>query len=435
MTPQKQSKKHVAHLQVVRQQERLIWISAVVIAVLVVGIVAYGILADTVFLQYRPVATVNGETLRAGDFIKQVKLQRVQLINQFNQYYQFAQMFGASDPFSDPNFGQILQQIYGNLNNPESVGQTVLDFMIESALVRQEAARRGLTVSQEELEKALQEGFGYFPDGTPTPAPTATAFFTPTPNATAFAIVTITPTPTPITPTPTATPDPNATPTETPTAAPTATASPTATAGPTATPFPTATPLTLEGYQAALDERIKFITEQTGMTREDYLRFYEGFLLRDKLLADVTKDLRPVQEKVWARHILVADEAQAAALVARLRAGEDFAQLAAEFSTDPGSKDNGGDLGWFGRGQMVAPFEEAAFSLPIGQISEPVKSDYGWHILQVIDRQEMPLTEAEFEQYKQKVFDDFLKDLRSKAQITTNDAFWKEIVPKEPALQ
>ncbi|PWH17582.1 MAG: hypothetical protein DDG60_01810 [Anaerolineae bacterium] len=371
MTPQKQSKKHIAHLQVVRQQERIIWISAIVVAVVVIGIVTTAILADTVFLPYRAVATVNGETIRAGDFQKQVKLQRFQLINQFNQYYQFAQMFGATDPMSDPNFGMALQQIYQQLNMPATVGQTVLDYMIELTLVRQEAARRGLSVSPEELEKALQEGFGYYPNGTPTALPTPTAFATPTLNPTALALVTITPTATPITPTATATPDPNQTPTATPTAFPTATA------GPSPTPFPTATPMTLEGYQSAFDERLKIISEQAGMSREEYLKFYEGFLLRDKLFADVTKDLQPVQEKVWARHILVADAALATTIAEKLRAGEDFAKLAAEFSTDPSSKDQGGMLDWFSKGKMVAPFEEAAFSLPIGQISDPVQTEYG----------------------------------------------------------
>ncbi len=429
MTPQKTSKKHTAHLQVVRRQERAIWITAIVVAVIVIGLVAYGILADTVFLPYRAVATVNGDSIRVADFQKQVKLQRVQLINQFNQYYQFAQMFGASDPFSDPNFGQTLQQIYQQLNTPASIGQTVLDYMIEDTLIRQEAARRGITVSAEELDKAMQEGLGYYANGTPTPAPTATPFATSTLNPTALAIVTITPTATPVTPTATATLDPNVTPTETPTAFPTATT------GPTATPLPTATPYTLEGYQAAFDEQFTFLNEQTGMSREDYRKFYEGFLLRDKLLADVTKDLLPSQEKAWARHILVSDAALAQSLVAKLRAGEDFAKLAAEFSTDTSNKDQGGDLGWFGKGVMVAPFEEAAFSLPIGQISDPIQTEYGWHIVQVIAREVAPLSSSEFEQYKQTFFRDFMKELRDKAKITTNDALWQKIVPTEPALQ
>lgn len=429
MTPQKTSKKHTAHLQVVRRQERIIWISAIVLAVVVVGIVVYGLLADTVLVPYRAVAKVNGDSIRAGDFQKQVKLQRLQLVNQFNQYYQFAQMFGATDPFNDPNFGQTLQQIYQQLNTPTSIGQTVVDYMIEDALIRQEAARRGITISADEIDKAMQEGLGYYADGTPTPAPTVMPFATSTLNPTALAIVTITPTATPVTPTATATLEPDVTPTETPTLAPTATT------GPTSTPLPTATPYTLEGYQVAFDEQFTFLNEKTGMTRDDYRKFYEGFLLRDKLLEEVTKELGTSQEKAWARHILVADESLAKLIVERARNGDDFAKLAAEFSIDTSNKDLGGDLGWFGKGMMVAPFEEAVFSLPIGQISDPVQTDYGWHIVQVIAREVVPLSDEELEQSKQTFFRSFLQELREKAEITINDEFWKKIVPSEPALQ
>jgi parvulin-like peptidyl-prolyl isomerase len=428
-TTQKNLKKHTAHLQVVRRQERAIWISAIVIAVAVIGIVAYGILGETVLLPYRNVATVNGDAIKAGDFQKQVKMQRLQLISQFNRYYQFAQMFGVADPFNDPNFGQTLQQIYQQLSTPETIGQSVLDSMVEDKLVRQEAAQRGITVSAEEIDIAMQEGLGYYANGTPTPAPTAAEFLTPTLNPTALAIVTITPTATPVTPTATATLEPNVTPTETPTQAPTATS------GPTSMPEPTATPYTLEGYNTAFDEQMTYITEQTGMAREDYRKFFEAFLLREKLLDDVTKDLPSSDEKAWARHILVADEALAKLISERARAGEDFAKLAAEFSSDTSNKDLGGDLGWFGKGMMVAPFEEAVFSLPIGQISDPVQTDFGWHIIQVISREVQPLSEDEISQNKQRAFSEFITALREAAKITTNDEFWKKIVPTTPALQ
>lgn len=89
---------------------------------------------------------------------------------------------------------------------------------------------------------------------------------------------------------------------------------------------------------------------------------------------------------VKASHILVDTKVQADIIKSKLDNGESFEKLASEYSKCPSGK-NGGDLGYFGRGQMVREFEYAAFSLPVGQVSDPVHTQFGWHIIKVYDRQ------------------------------------------------
>jgi len=88
---------------------------------------------------------------------------------------------------------------------------------------------------------------------------------------------------------------------------------------------------------------------------------------------------------VKASHILVDSEQDARDIKTMIDNGDDFAVLARKYSSCP-SKAVGGDLGYFKRGQMVKPFEEAAFSLPVGVVSNPVKTQFGWHLIKVTDR-------------------------------------------------
>ena len=88
-----------------------------------------------------------------------------------------------------------------------------------------------------------------------------------------------------------------------------------------------------------------------------------------------------MSDKIKCTHILVEKQSQALAVLERLKKGEKFAELAKELSLDTGSGKRGGDLGYFGRGRMVKPFEAAAFKLSVGQISEPVKTEFGYHII------------------------------------------------------
>ncbi|MDD5456056.1 MAG: peptidylprolyl isomerase [Candidatus Margulisbacteria bacterium] len=99
------------------------------------------------------------------------------------------------------------------------------------------------------------------------------------------------------------------------------------------------------------------------------------------------KDEFKSKDQVKAKHILVKTEEEAKGLIAKLNKGEDFGKLATEYSLDPSGKTNQGDLGWFSKGQMVKPFETAAFALEKGAYTkEPVQTQYGWHIILVEDK-------------------------------------------------
>jgi parvulin-like peptidyl-prolyl isomerase len=450
------TKKHIARLERERQQTRLIIYFFGGIIVVVLGIIAYFALSKWVFEPRQAVANVNGEKITSNEFQARVKLQREQIISQYAQYAQFSQMFGM-------DFTAQLQQFQEQLAdyNAEALGQNVLDSMINEILMVQEAEKMGITVSDEEVQTHLESAFGFFPNGEPSATPTATEPVFPPISEEQAAIVTITPTPgdptaTPtltstatlvptitatldLTTTATATIEPTATlaPTSTATLTPEPTATQTATSAPSSTPEPTATPLTEDGFTEKFGEALTSF-KGLGFSEADYRGLMRMDLIRVRMFDKITADIKPVQDQVWARHILVTNEVAALTISDRLKKGEDFATLAQRFSQDTGSKDLGGDLGWFGRGMMVAPFEEAAFSLKPGEISKPVQSDFGWHIIQVIGHEERPMTADQFEQAKQDAFSKWIEELRTKADeaglIEIFD-LWKERVPLEPSLE
>ena len=159
----------------------------------------------------------------------------------------------------------------------------------------------------------------------------------------------------------------------------------------------------------------------------DDLMFKEGARAdtpeaRKKLYDDTVTKLPPETE-LHARHILVEDEATAKQVAERAKKGEDFLALSKEFSKDPGSAADGGDLGWFTKDKMVKEFSDAAFKLEPGQISEPVKSQFGWHIIKVEEKRTKPIPQfAEVQDQignylVQRAQQTMLLSLREKAKI------------------
>ncbi len=484
-------------------------------------LVAIGLISEFVITPNSAVAQVGETQLITRDFRKRVYLEQNRLQNQMLRMSQLEQQFGGQGFFASQ-----INQLQATLSSPFTLGVEVLDQMIREEVVRQQAAARGISVTDAEIDEALREEV----------AAQQSAVTVPQATSTAEAAVEATTTAESWTPTPTATIDARGAVTE------------------VATPLPTPLPIitdeqTIEGL-AQLETNLRDIA---NMTLVEYRQIVASRLLNEKL-SDVIGDelVEPTTEQVRARHILLEitepvtptteitstteitttgisedvvltstsevtttdaitaeevapveavtgtdevtstetvpeavidtadvtepvivtetivvtevvvvtdtiivtdngtvtetgtitdsmavtetepisdtitdvvpeatpeprDEAQAFALAQEIRqrllAGEDFAALAAEYSSDTTSAVEGGDLGWFGRGAMVAPFEEAAFALEPGEISEPIRSDFGYHIIEVLERDaERPKDEATLEQERTTAYETWLQE-------------------------
>jgi foldase protein PrsA len=195
------------------------------------------------------------------------------------------------------------------------------------------------------------------------------------------------------------------------------------------------------------------ILKQQGLTEADVQNILRQQLVIEKAVAPMVhvsdSDIaayfaknhttldKPAQ--VRARHILVADEKTADMVEAKLKSGGNFAALAGQYSTDPSTKDKGGELGFFGKGQMVPAFQNAAFALPVGATSAPVKSPFGWHIINVEEKKPaivatlagstQQIKDTLTQQQEQQQIPVFLQGLRAKANITVNDDRFKDAFP------
>jgi peptidyl-prolyl cis-trans isomerase C len=151
------------------------------------------------------------------------------------------------------------------------------------------------------------------------------------------------------------------------------------------------------------------------------------------------KKAQKPETEVHARHILVAEEADAKTALKRVKGGEDFAKVAKEVSKDPGSE--GGDLGWFTKSRMVPEFAEAAFKLEPGQISEPVKTAFGWHVIKIEEKRQT--TFPPFDEVKdqvaryvvQKAQGDLVTQLRKTAKIERTEPPTPPPSPEAPKTE
>jgi len=178
------------------------------------------------------------------------------------------------------------------------------------------------------------------------------------------------------------------------------------------------------------EEAFLVAIENNGLTKKTFEEEIKQYLKSEKLIAEwldlsdedlesyfeENRTMFDVAEQIEASHILVEDLDTAEEVVEKLDEGEDFSELALEYSTDTTNAETGGELGFFARNEMVSEFDDAAFEMEVGDVSEPVETEFGYHIIKVTDQVEEET--AEYSDVKEDVYDALL-DEQFKAQYNT----------------
>jgi len=412
-----------------RSQFLVVVATAAAIGVAVLAI-AGGILYDQVWLPSRPVASVGSESLSRRDYWGE---RRLAYIREIVQNFQLLALFGGNPQFTQQFQGQSprIDNAIENLRSAEVEDQVVSAW--QDRLVKEQGAQGlGISASDDEVIQALAVDLGQIFLPPPAPPVTTTATVAPTGEATAAATGEATAAATgEATAAATTSAAGTAAPTGTAGGA-TATPAATETTGPTSTPEPTFTPEPTPQPAEAATQVDQILTEifrryelemaaagaEPSLTRDDFRaalndQYRERVLntkIQEQLVPEAAFTANTDPEKVRARQILVAVDApegqtpsdadfaaartEAEAIVAELRGGADFVELAQERSDDPGSREQGGDLGLFDmngvadNGATYPPeLASAAFSLDESAISDPIRTQFGWHIITVTERQ------------------------------------------------
>ncbi|MCQ3929126.1 MAG: hypothetical protein DPW16_01595 [Chloroflexi bacterium] len=441
------------------EQEHYIQRIVLVVAAFGFGIAAlilvYALTNDYVFVPRQTITTVNGTEIKTSDFQERVKTERWFIANEIRSY---ASVVGVD---------QAVEQ-YGNdilaLREPSLFGGQVLDDMELQVLLEKEAEARGIEIDRAAIDAAVDQYVASFLVNqlTPTPSPSATEPTTPTSTPIITSTASNTPT---ITNTPTETIQPTAEgctegqtdcPTVTPLPTNTLTLTPTPTLEQTYTPTPSDTPVAPDDIRSTVTKLENSFYDDANEVAEidrDAVRdIFTLRALRTALLEDVTKD-QPTQE-VWvnARHILIQvpeDPArvftaetcdseewapfkqEAEQVLAALNAGEPFAALAQAVSDD-GSGANGGGLGWSASSGYVPEFKTAVDTADIGAIVGPVCSQFGFHVIQVMERELRDITSSQLQQNRSTAYQAWETDLVANADIQRRDD-WEDRTPSDPS--
>jgi parvulin-like peptidyl-prolyl isomerase len=391
------TRKQVSRREKERRQRLILIGVAVAIGCLILAILGFGVYQELVGKPSAPVAKVNGVPLSTNIYQKRVRLERMMLDANIEMMRTQRSLY---DPEVDTFILSIIDQQISQLSVQRDLLNTesFVDGLIEEELIRQAAQEAGVSLSSQEIDRQIEQEFGYSgeePTAVPSPS---------TDTITSTAEITPTEVPTPSTDTITSTAE--ITPTEVP------------------------TPMTRARFEELYGDFLTNLKNGTGLTEAEYRDVVEVTLLRGKMEEYVGQQVPTSEPQIRVRHILLDTEEEAQAVLQRLEDGEDFAALATEVSTDTLSAELGGDLGWIPKGKMDAAFDEVAFNLPVGEISDVVETPSGFHIILVEERDDdRELDHDILEQRRSDAFQVWLVDLEAEAEI---ERFWSaDKVPPE----
>jgi parvulin-like peptidyl-prolyl isomerase len=401
-----------------RRQRLLRWGLAIA-GIALVAILAGGILYDNVIKPNQTLASVGSVSISRQDYWK---ARANDLYEQALQYQDFAQFVG---PDQQNQYLSLAQQSLAEV--PEVWGSTEVDSaslekMIDNQIYLQGLEDLGLQMTPEEIHTFALNRFA--PPGAPlipaSPTPTLTAERAEMATSTAAALL-ATPLGSPVAATPVAATPVSATPLATPVGGNVA-ATPLALATPVAVATPNADEARATA-EAGFSQFEEALFPVAHLSPEEYERLVAApELARQKVRDALAASVGQSAPQVRAAHILVPSREDADAVRARItEGGEAFADVAREVSTDQATGANGGELGWFVREEMVPPFADAAFTQEPGNISEPVESEFGWHIIQVEENDpDRPLTDAQINRIQEAIADRWLEEQRAALDISSS---------------
>lgn len=412
------------------QHQRVFFLSMLACVVLVALILGGGILYEYVIKPNAVLAEVNGHEIRRKDYWK---YQSIVLYDNARQYEAIASQFQAQQPDQAAQYLQFAasfdlqrEEVWGSTD----VSEITIQQMIDDQLYLDGAEAMGIRVSDDEAELLALNRFS-LPDAplvTPQPTPTMSAARSDMATQTAEAEISIamgTPVGSPEAATPVLDSVPAATPDfgtpSTPQASPSSPSAATPTVEQQATP-------TLEESRTTAEIEFEIFRDEVfgpaHMSMDDFIRLWViPQAVRERVDHQITMDVPQSAEQVKAEHILVGTEDLANEIHAQVTGGADFEQIARTSSTDTSTSPTGGKLGWFTRAQVEPAFAEAAFALESGEISAPVQTQFGWHVIRVLDRSaNRPLSAEQYQLAIDKAITDWLEAQRAASDVSTDYA-------------